>query len=332
MNNNNGFFAVDKERFYRACDLGINQAISYLVLCNGTQKDNTTTSWSANAVETYTGISRGRTKKAINSLIENELITVIQSGTKPRYLVKEKHTTKKLDAESVVWLPSGLVVGVSGETPPIERIRQAKEIMVLRMFFDLYKVQNLIEDGGIPKDLIHKSYERKKLCEYGQYSIYGFRLKYSSGTWNELTRPHKDESNGDLLWSRVRLLEDMKLIRIIPYLYDSDDEDGEPVHVIDSDINDLAYNCSKGAVSKVITNTGSDNIANEHDIMIPVPRDKPNAAVVGIYQLVYKARTSMTDKWYVEEQEAKQEVMERFNELLAKVSPPAGASNAVGFI
>lgn len=331
MSNNDGFFAVDKERLYKACELGINQAVSYLVLCNGTQKDNTTTSWSANAVEKYTGISRGRTKKAIISLIENKLITVIKSGTKPRYLVKEKHTTKKLDAESVVWLPSSLVVGANGEVPPVERIRQAKEIMVLKLFFDMYKVQNLIEDGGIPKDLMHRPYERKKLCEYAQYHIYGFSSNGSSGTWNELTRPHQDESNGELLWSRVQLLTDMGLIRIIPYLYDSDDNDGEPVHVIDDDIENLAYRCSNGAVSKIITNTDSEDITSAYDISIPVPRDKPNAAVVGIYQLVYKARTSMTGKWYVEEQETKQEVIERFNELLEKVSPPIGTFNAVGF-
>lgn len=330
MSNNDGFFAVDKVRFYKACDLGINQAVSYLVLCNGTQKDNTTTSWSANAVETYTGISRGRTKKAIASLIENKLITVIKAGTKPRYLVKEKHTTKKLDAESVVWLPSSIIVGASNESPPIERIRQTKEIMVLRMFFDLYKVQNLIEDGGIPKDMMRCTYDRKEICEYGQYRIYGFSEISSGGTWNELTRPHQDESNGDLLWSRVRLLTDMGLIKKIPYLYDSDGEDGEPVHVVDAEVQKLAYHCSSLAAAEVINTPYFENTLDSYDVIIPVPRDKPNAAVVGVYQLVYKARTSMTGKWYAEEQETKQEVIGRFNKLSEKISP-AAASNAMGF-
>ena len=57
-----GFFQIDRRTWARVCDLGMNPAAAYLVQASGTGGDNRTTSWSTNAIEKYTGISRGGQK------------------------------------------------------------------------------------------------------------------------------------------------------------------------------------------------------------------------------------------------------------------------------
>ncbi len=50
------FFAVDRRAWARACALGLNPAVAYLVLARGTSADNRSTTWSAQAIEKYTGV------------------------------------------------------------------------------------------------------------------------------------------------------------------------------------------------------------------------------------------------------------------------------------
>ena len=80
-----GFFAVDPEIWADLCaEDSINPAIAFLVLCRGTGPDNSTTSWSVNAIEKHTNISRSRAKLAIEFLITNGYIKQTKKGTKPR--------------------------------------------------------------------------------------------------------------------------------------------------------------------------------------------------------------------------------------------------------
>jgi hypothetical protein len=85
------FFAMDRRAWARACTLGINAAVSYLVQARGTGADQRTTSWSVNAVESYTGIGRPRAQKAIKALERAGLIQIIQTGTRPRYRLTPAH-------------------------------------------------------------------------------------------------------------------------------------------------------------------------------------------------------------------------------------------------
>jgi len=126
-NNKDGFFAVNKTKFESALTLGLNAAISYLVIACGTSKSNTISSWSVHAVEKYTGISRRRAKKAIETLIDHGVIKRLKAGTKPRYRILETTGKKKLDPKSTYWLPNGIVQGVADEMTALERIRQSRD-------------------------------------------------------------------------------------------------------------------------------------------------------------------------------------------------------------
>ncbi|MHB2204911.1 hypothetical protein [Methylobacterium sp. CM6257] len=91
MSANEGFFAIDRRVWGRVCSLGMNPAVAYLMLARGTLADNRTTSWSTNALEGRTGISRPRAKDAIKTLVAAHLIEQRRGGSKPQYYLVPAH-------------------------------------------------------------------------------------------------------------------------------------------------------------------------------------------------------------------------------------------------
>ncbi len=79
------FFAIDRRCWARVVELGINAMTAYLILARGSGRDQRTTSWSVNAIERYTGISRSRACHAVASLKEAGLVRVTRTGKRPRY-------------------------------------------------------------------------------------------------------------------------------------------------------------------------------------------------------------------------------------------------------
>src|SRR4051812_20681117 len=84
-------FAVDRRAWARACDLGLNAAVAYLMLARGSGGDQRTVGWSVHAIENRTGISRPNAKKAIEALKAGGLIVQDKGGTKPKYYIVPAH-------------------------------------------------------------------------------------------------------------------------------------------------------------------------------------------------------------------------------------------------
>ena len=85
------FFAIDRRAWAWVSKLGINCMTTYLLLARGTGHDQRTTSWSVNAIETYTGISRPRAQQAINMVSNAGAVRVLRKGSKPRYFIVAAH-------------------------------------------------------------------------------------------------------------------------------------------------------------------------------------------------------------------------------------------------
>jgi hypothetical protein len=100
-NEGHGFFAVDVRTWPRVCGLGLNPAVAYLVLARGTGKSNRETAWSVQAIETHTGISRGRAHKAVSTLIEDGVVRKLRDGTRPRYELVPWHLVPGTDPRPV---------------------------------------------------------------------------------------------------------------------------------------------------------------------------------------------------------------------------------------
>jgi hypothetical protein len=87
-----GFFAIDRRTWGKTCSLGMNEAVAYLVLAQGTAGNNRSTSWSTTSLKSYAGISWERGKAAIERLMQ---AGIIRHG--------EKHSTQKPRYELLAW-------------------------------------------------------------------------------------------------------------------------------------------------------------------------------------------------------------------------------------
>lgn len=83
------FFAVDRRVWADVVRLGMNAAVAYLVLARGTGRDNRSTSWSIQAIERYTGISRSRAGAAVRLLCESRFIQSVGLTSRPQYRLVE---------------------------------------------------------------------------------------------------------------------------------------------------------------------------------------------------------------------------------------------------
>jgi hypothetical protein len=74
MSNDGDFFAIDNNAFTKVCDGGVNAAAAYLILTRGSGGDNRTTAWSAEAIQTRTGMTWRSARREIDKLIAAGLI------------------------------------------------------------------------------------------------------------------------------------------------------------------------------------------------------------------------------------------------------------------
>jgi len=143
-----GIFIVDRSVFLSACDVSLNAAVTYLIMARGSQGNNRTTKWSANAVSQHAGITRMRAQESIGQLIEHGVLELTHPGTRPQYKIELPDS----DLE-YIFLPNAIVDGVGKEIPPIERIRQTRNLITLKIFILLYAIQDLDNTGGMPLEM-----------------------------------------------------------------------------------------------------------------------------------------------------------------------------------
>lgn len=75
MSASKGFFAVDARCARKACEVGLNAALGYLVLARHTQADQVSTAAGASAIAKAMRLSRGRVARALLALEGNGLVS-----------------------------------------------------------------------------------------------------------------------------------------------------------------------------------------------------------------------------------------------------------------
>lgn len=304
-----GFFAVCSDTWLRVCELGINPATAFLVLASGTGHDNKTTSWSVNAIETYTGISRPRAKAAIQSLIQSRHVQQVKHGTRPQYHI---HLS---DDPSLIWLPNALVVGLGGEVPPAELLRQSKNLDALRLLVSLYRSQSLLEDGGVewrPNIGLHRKYDRTDVGRNGQYTVWEFDPVNTliSGYNNQQVFDHFGELNPqgsganakvrwEDYWSAIQLLQDLGLLQFVSHLVDDHSVDGEIIHPLPvrrGTGEPLEQTVTYQAQQAARALCDPSKIDQVH-WAAPVPTHFQKVQLVDIARLKYRPLTKLTKAW-----------------------------------
>ncbi|MFT4247677.1 MAG: hypothetical protein QM581_06510 [Pseudomonas sp.] len=298
----NGFFAIRRDTFIQACELGVNPGTALLVLARGTGGDNITTAWSAEAASKRLGLRWTAAKEAIAALIKAGIVIQLE-GRRPRYKLAQQG--------DAIWLPNTIVDGVGQEIPPVHKLRQMQDPMALRLFGELYAEQNLREDGGITQAVTYRSYTREKIGQFGASVVWYFTYENAWVAWgNPATDPHfiKDANKGKQgkdFFRRFAMLESAGLIEWVPYLYEG--PKGEPIHPLawnGMDIEKDLYHACVAAGRALLTANQRDWLdANRSGgWLVPAPAHIGEVAMIGVARLKYRPHTRLTAAWWADYQ------------------------------
>mgnify|MGYP003375233100 CR=1 FL=1 len=308
------FFAIDRSIWADITKLGINASVAYLVMARGTGRDQRTTSWSTNAIEERTGISRPRAKEAIARLVSAGFVAVKKPGSRPSYDIgKRARTGKRSPIEAPqtdwVWLPNALVDSAAGEPAPIELCRQSANTGALFLLVELYHAQALQFFGGLPHRDLRQNFERHELARRGPYVVWGFHSKgltASSTVYGGFisTLPNHDQDAAFVqFWAALQVLRDTGLLVFVPHVFNTGDPEGEPMHpygwndgqVGEPEEQAIAANAHAAARAMLVA-LGKPDVGRGH--MIPVLRHIANVSLIGVARLRYRPRTTATANWY----------------------------------
>ena len=334
------FFCIDRRVWARVCDCGMNEAVAYLVLARGTGPENRSTSWSTTAVCKHGGIGIERGKQAINRLISEKLVSHGEGHTvaKPRYeLILPSPQGNGAESDERIWLPNTIVTGtISGECPPLHRIRSAGDTSALRLFVDLYHTQNLRDDGGISPQVLHQEFSRKRVAEQGVYFVWGFKEGSFSLRWEGPLAPHRSRiapkgQERHPVWASLELLQQMGLIAFVPHIFENDLPSGAEVlhpygignkgeEPVESEIGAAA-----DTAGRELASWNSDHAEREgFEWFLPVLRTLPNVQMIGVARLLYRPHTRRTSAWFAQLQEKGRSWLQKYQQIADSAANSSG--------
>jgi hypothetical protein len=229
-----------------------------------------------------------------------------------------------------IWLPNALVTGAAAEIPPVELVRQIQDVMALRLLVDLYHAQNLREDGGVSRKLTRREYERFEVGRQAQFTVWGFRYKSGSVTWDGPALCHRREKLTDEeraagknvgidFFRREGQLMQLGLIDWVPHLVESDGPEAEIIHPLGlgktDSLEDLLGAEAHEAASAMLTDGQRSWAIDQSLALVPVPRHVANVQLVGIARLRYRPRTRLTAAWWAEFRAQGERHLTRYGEL-----------------
>lgn len=339
------YFVIDRRIWSKLCEKGMNAAAAYLVMACGTGRDNRTTSWSAEAMHKYCGITWERAKAAIDDLIHDGFVrrAAGHSSSKPRYELLPLSTSDEAnnDSATIIWLPNSIVMGTGkGETPPVHRLRSAGHILAMRIFVEMYHAQNLRDDGGISPQIICTNYERSCIGEQGIFTVWGFKFTQRQIFWNGPFAAHKasaDVAGVHPVSASICLLEKMGLLSFIPHIFENDSPQAEIHHPygvgaqgedpIETEIGTAADTAARSMCPEWLI----ENAENEgFEYFCPVSRTMPNVQMIGVARLRYRPHTRRTAAWYANLQQFGSRWIEKYQDITARARTSATTKAVAG--
>ncbi len=325
-----GFFAIGRDEFLEACELGMNPAVSLLVLARGTGRDNATTSWSALSVYEHTGIACRRAKEAIGALIENNIVELleIKAGKFPKYKI-----SKPEDDTSLLWLPNELIDAAADEVPPITKLRETGNIDLLEKFVRLYGIQDLDSDGGIPRDVAWTTFDREKICPIGHFVLYGFSEEKLQASYKDpfvdlVGKTDEDGNKGP--WTVLSPLIQMGLLEKVYYMAESSESNAELIYPVGPHGTDDAM----WELMIWLEESGGKGFAlqaQEHNKQGIALNHIKNAAMVGLFRLRYRPKTRKTSRWWAIEMEQAEAMVGLVSQMCKKKDSPVHIKAFQGF-
>lgn len=299
------FFALDRDVWKRLWDVEatnrLNFISAYLVMSAGTGRDHQLSKWSTKACERHVGIGKPRAKVAIDELIEHGFAAHTEQSSKayPQYRLQEIPS----DSDPI-FLPVGLVTGLAAEASLLRRVREVGDPMLLRMLVDLYGLIQIDSTYAVPisalSQVAPEDFPARKVFEIGVHAIWALRLSERLVARGDWTKPHYTK-NWSIFWDRLQTLKDIGAIWYEPWIYESNDQDAEPIFPISMMTSHSLKVKSDDALR--LTNaiqSASEALANgraylvemySEDILVPLSQHRNTPSIRGVARLRVEADT-----------------------------------------
>jgi hypothetical protein len=243
-----------------------------------------------------------------------------------------------------IWLPNAIIDGAGvNAASPVELIRQAQNLTALHLFIDMYHAQNLTDDGGVHWRTICRNFDRSKVWEHGQFTIFGFDpgaltawgtkpliSVHMTGTMEKVGDRTQDKG-WTVFWSALNLIVNLGLVEIVNYVIEFDADAAEilmPYAIDNGMVEEQAVATSAQLVAELMVQEMKQPYGATY--LVPVLRHQSDVQMVGIARLRYRARTSATSRCLARMSEWR-EVAQRFDEIaeeLQTVKVPSEARRA----
>ena len=353
-----GFFIVNLDVWERLfnkideqySDNDVNRVMAaYLTLCCGTGGDHITSSWSSGAVYKHTGISPKVATRAIKILSDNGFISIDKAAEKNKFPVyKISHfgiDTKSDDAKNI-FIPNGVVTGVSGEDSPLKRLVNEQNKHLLYLFIRLYYFQDKYLDVVSPNIVSSALNDGNELQAEMVFSLnnllnvwciedsptmtcylksqfYDFRI------WKDnADDPFINEQSGNgHFWGFFSTLIDLGLVTQNFYAFNGDEvhyssytEDSDDI-VSQLDFIVSLYSKSQFEILGEVAATATDSSANiideisdyAHRVVLPAKYKKVH--LQSFYQLKYRTRLGESKVRYAQDKAVTRELIKLLNKV-----------------
>lgn len=217
-----------------------------------------------------------------------------------------------ISAADWIWLPNSLVDGVDGRTSPVEQIRQTQDRLTLHLLVDLFHCQSLAFNGGVHWRMAREEYEKIRLGQQGAHEVWGFR---SLGTtcWHTapFVAPHltgevgadgESDTGFTAVAKALSNLRALRLVQLVPHLIDADTDEGEVIHpcpLAGAEAQEVAVGIAALEAAEAMLTEPQIWRAEEMKVtlMLPIPRHRGHATVVGLLRTTHRAQTAATADW-----------------------------------
>lgn len=215
------------------------------------------------------------------------------------------------------WLPNAIVDGKIDEPSALERIRQSQNLAALRVFIDFYHAHDLADEGGVlwrvKSGGIREEFTREKIGERGPYVVWGFKAETTrtsaEAPWFAANLDHSaaEGSKGKIFWEALRVLTATRLVEAVPHLVESaTSETAEIIHPLAyywrdiGEPGEIALGRAAAVAANAMVTQGQSDWATEQGLHLRVPvfAHVKDVAVVGIFRLKHRPRTTKTRLWY----------------------------------
>lgn len=315
-----GFFRVHWDNLDRLFEAGADEVMlcAYLVMACGTHKGGATSTWSVEAVRKYAGCRPTRAKEAVDCLIEIGMVKLNDERSKKGRPVYTLIDWSDAAPEGELWLPNTLVVGVVDAAPyPPALLRESKDPYIFRLLLDFYARQNLIDDGGIPADLLEAPLSIEKVGEKNGSNIWHI----GQGTYTASEELKKVHGRG--LWERFRVLKTHGFAEEVTLIEDA--KGGEPLFIYGSSNEEVRQ-------QRLLDQHAQELLGRPDDrSLMPIPQHIKDPFARVIVRLKHRPKTKRTAAWWGQLQEINKAYLNRYG-LLQEEKTIAPMYGSISFI